>query len=124
MEKIQDIRIMQLVGIGGNSGDGRRKNATDEVIDSALRYRVQAPLVDSLLADIGIDGGNLSKMGGLIREARDLSSIAKQDSPSSPREGGTEGGSPGEPGKTGPDDNGGPGKPPPRRRRSSRSSKS
>ena len=50
---------------------------TDEVIDSALRYRVQAPLIDSLLGDLGMEGGNLSKMGGLIREARDLDSIRR-----------------------------------------------
>ena len=50
---------------------------TDEVIDSALRYRVQAPLIDSLLGDLGMEGGSLSKMGGLIREARDLDSIRR-----------------------------------------------
>ena len=50
---------------------------TDEVIDSALRYRVQAPLIDSLLGDIGMEGGSLAKMGGLIREARDLDSIRR-----------------------------------------------
>ena len=77
LEKIQDIRIMQLDGIGGGNG-GERANMTDEVINSALRYRVQAPLVDSLLADIGIEGGNLSKQGGLIREASDLQRIASE----------------------------------------------
>lgn len=77
MEKINDIKIMQLDGIGGGNG-GVHKNTTDEVIDSALRYRVQAPMVDNLLSDIGIEGGSLSKMGGLIREARDLGSIAKE----------------------------------------------
>ena len=50
---------------------------TDEVIDSALRYRVQAPLIDSLLGDIGMQGGSLARMGGLIREARDLDSIRR-----------------------------------------------
>ena len=50
---------------------------TDEVIDSALRYRVQAPLIDSPLGDIGMQGGSLAKMGGLIREARDLESIRR-----------------------------------------------
>jgi hypothetical protein len=49
---------------------------TDEVINSALRYRVQAPLVDSLLADIGIEGGGLTRQGGLIREAADMQRIA------------------------------------------------
>jgi general stress protein YciG len=46
------------------------------VINSALRYRVQAPLIDSLLSDIGIEGGTLAKQGGLIREASDMQRIA------------------------------------------------
>ncbi len=45
------------------------------MIDSALRYRVQAPLIDSLLSDIGVEGGSLAKMPGLIREARDMQGI-------------------------------------------------
>ena len=44
-------------------------------MNSALRYRVQAPLIDSILADIGVEGGSLSKMPGLIREARDMQGI-------------------------------------------------
>ena len=32
------------------------RNVTDEVIDSALRYRVQAPMIDSLMKEIGIEG--------------------------------------------------------------------
>jgi hypothetical protein len=51
------------------------------VIDSALRYRVQAPLIDSILADIGVEGGSLSKMPGLIREARDMQGIRKETAP-------------------------------------------
>jgi hypothetical protein len=47
------------------------------VINSALRYRVQAPLIDNLLSDIGIEGGNLTKQGGLIREASDMQRIAE-----------------------------------------------
>ena len=75
MEKIDGINILHVDGLGGAGGSGR--NMTDEVIDSALRYRVQAPLIDSLLGDIGMEGGSLSKMGGLIREARDLDSIRR-----------------------------------------------
>ena len=56
---------------GANNGSGG-PSPTDEVINSALRYRVQAPLVDSLLSDIGIDGSNIAKSGGLLREASDL----------------------------------------------------
>jgi hypothetical protein len=38
---------------------------------------VQAPLIDSILADIGVEGGSLAKMPGLIREARDMQGIGE-----------------------------------------------
>ena len=109
MEKIKDIRIMQLDGMnaGGSSGggDGGGKGTpTDEVINSALRYRVQAPMVDSLLADIGIDGSNLSKQGGLIREASDMQRIAKEAGRGSGGGKPEDGGSSGESGKPASDD--------------------
>ena len=76
LDKIEGIRILQVDGLNGNGGGGNGgRSATDEVIDSALRYRVQAPLIDSLLADIGVEGGSLAKMPGLIREARDMQGI-------------------------------------------------
>ena len=76
MEKIEGIRILQVDGLNGGGGGGNGgRSATDEVIDSALRYRVQAPLIDSILADIGVEGGSLAKMPGLIREARDMQGI-------------------------------------------------
>ena len=106
LERIQDIRIMQLDGLNGGSHGGERRNATDEVIDSALRYRVQAPMVDSLMADLGIDGGRLSQMGGLIRDARDLHAIAREAERSRPGE--TAGAdAKDEPGATGPNRRGG-----------------
>ncbi len=83
MEKIEGIRIMSFDGLNGPAGGGGGRSATDEVIDSALRYRVQAPLIDSILSEIGIEGGSLSKMGGLIREARDMAGIRKETAPKS-----------------------------------------
>ena len=72
----------ELLTVSRNgSGNGSGRSATDEVIDSALRYRVQAPLIDSILADIGVEGGSLSKMPGLIREARDMQGIRKEVAP-------------------------------------------
>jgi hypothetical protein len=32
-------------------------------------------VIDSILADIGVEGGSLAKMPGLIREARDMQGI-------------------------------------------------
>ena len=42
---------------------------------------MQAPLIDSILSDIGVEGGSLAKMPGLIREARDMQGIRKDTAP-------------------------------------------
>ena len=42
LEKIEGIKILHVDGASGGSS---RRNVTDEVIDSALRYRVQAPMI-------------------------------------------------------------------------------
>jgi uncharacterized membrane protein YqiK len=85
MEKIEGIRILQVDGLNGSGGGGR--SPSDEVIESALRYRVQAPLIDQVLAEIGIEGGSLARMGGLIREARDMAGIRKESAAKKPPEG-------------------------------------
>ena len=76
LERIKDIKIVQLNNEGsGKGGESRETSPTDEVINSALRYRVQAPMVDNLLSDIGIDAGNVTRQPGLLREASDLNRI-------------------------------------------------
>jgi uncharacterized membrane protein YqiK len=97
MEKIEGIRILQVDGLNGNGGGSGGRSATDEVIDSALRYRVQAPLIDSILSEIGVEGGSLAKMPGLIREARDMQGIRD-----SSRKGGDKSASPPAAGSEGP----------------------
>ena len=62
---------------GINGGEGGRKNVTDEVIDSALRYRVQAPMIDSLMKEVGIEGGSIGRMTDVLRDAKDLDSIVR-----------------------------------------------
>ncbi|MGD0719680.1 MAG: flotillin domain-containing protein [Roseiarcus sp.] len=73
MEKIDGIKILHIDGAAGN-GEGKR-NVTDEVIDSALRYRVQAPMIDSLMKEIGIEGGSLGRMTEVLRDAKDIESL-------------------------------------------------
>ena len=53
-----------------------RKNVTDEVIDSALRYRVQGPMIDSLMQEIGIEGRLSDGCPTWSRDARTSISIA------------------------------------------------
>ena len=38
-------------------------------------------MIDQILAEIGIEGGSLSRMPGLIREARDMQGIRKETAP-------------------------------------------
>jgi uncharacterized membrane protein YqiK len=73
MEKIEAIKILHIDGANGG-GQGNR-NVTDEVIDSALRYRVQAPMIDSLMKEIGIEGGGLGRMTEVLRDAKDIASL-------------------------------------------------
>ena len=66
MEKIDAIKIFQLEGLnGGGAGNGAGEhsgNLADQVVDSALRYRAQSPLIDSLLEEIGLEGGAIRGM--------------------------------------------------------------
>ena len=74
LEKIEGIKILHVDGVsGGNSG----RNVTDEVIDSALRYRVQAPMIDTLMKEIGIEGGSLGRMTDVLRDAKDISALTR-----------------------------------------------
>jgi uncharacterized membrane protein YqiK len=79
MEKIDAIKILHVEGLG--QGTGGAKNVTDEVIDSALRYRVQAPMIDSLMKEIGIEGGSLGRMTDVLRDAKDIASLTKGKKP-------------------------------------------
>ncbi len=75
LENIEGIKILHVDGMGGGQGGG--KNVTDEVIDSALRYRVQAPMIDSLMKEIGIEGGSLGRMTDVLRDAKDIKSLSR-----------------------------------------------
>jgi len=69
LEKIEGIKVVHLDGLtvpaGGGSPDGEG-GLTDRLVSSALRYRAQAPLVDHLLREIGIDIGDPSKLAQLL----------------------------------------------------------
>ncbi|HEX8237392.1 MAG TPA: flotillin family protein [Abditibacteriaceae bacterium] len=74
MEQIDAIKILQVNGLGGAQGapmNGVNGTAgashgngslADEMVNSALRYRAQAPLVDSLMKEIGIDGSDINSI--------------------------------------------------------------
>ena len=63
LENIEGIKILHVEGLGGGGGGGGGGDFagaggfSDQVVNSALRYRAQAPLIDELLKEIGIDTG-------------------------------------------------------------------
>ena len=72
MERIEGIKILHVDGLGGGGshGDGSGGGFADGVVNSALRYRAQAPIVDQLLREIGLDSGSLNGLvGGLAAPA-------------------------------------------------------
>jgi len=71
MERIESIKILHVDGLagggsggGGDGGGGSGSNFTDSVVNSALRYRAQAPLVDQMLSEIGVKTGDIGKLAG------------------------------------------------------------
>jgi len=68
LERIEGIKIVQLSG-GDPGAGGGSASLSDQVVSSALRYRTQAPLIDALLNDLGLPGGN---PGGLVHFAETL----------------------------------------------------
>ncbi len=68
IENIDGIKIVQFDGLSGGGANGGAVNGangnggglSDQIVNSALRYRSQAPLLDAMLKEIGLDGGNIS----------------------------------------------------------------
>jgi uncharacterized membrane protein YqiK len=66
MEQIDSIKIIQVEGMNGGvvgAGPGGNDGSlADQLVNSALRYRGQAPLIDSLMSEIGMKGGDLNAL--------------------------------------------------------------
>jgi uncharacterized membrane protein YqiK len=66
MERIEGIKILHVDGLtGGGSGNGSGEsngNFSDSVVNSALRFRAQAPIVDQLLREIGLQSGDIQQL--------------------------------------------------------------
>lgn len=70
MEAIDSIKIVQvdgLTGAGGGTGGeivsaGGDQNLAQSAVAAALRYRAQAPVVDGLMKELGLDGSTLDSL--------------------------------------------------------------
>ncbi|MEM7666808.1 MAG: flotillin domain-containing protein [Pseudomonadota bacterium] len=90
MEAIDSIKIVQVDGLtnkgsgggaandaggAGGAGGGSGNLATDAV-SAALAYRAQAPVLDGLMKELGLDG---SSLGSLVKAAADETSAPTSD---------------------------------------------
>ncbi len=72
MEAIDSIKIVQVDGLtngGGKAGSssvggGGTGNLASDAVSAALAYRAQAPVLDGLMKELGLDGSTLS---GLVK---------------------------------------------------------
>jgi uncharacterized membrane protein YqiK len=67
MERIEGIKILHVEGLAGGGsggGDGGGAGFADGVVNSALRFRAQAPIVDQLLREIGLEAGDIQRLTG------------------------------------------------------------
>ena len=77
MEHIDGIKIMHIDGLnnaihsarGANTNtEHNNANLAEQVVDSALRYRAQLPLIEALLGEVGLKGNSLQDMTRSVRE--------------------------------------------------------
>jgi len=93
MEKIEGIKILHVEGLpglsgqsggeGGSSGGSGKTpgdgNLAEEVVSSALRYRAQAPFVDTLLGEIGMSGRDVHRTEPLQNLSKIIYSQTAED---------------------------------------------
>src|SRR3546814_8673585 len=77
----EGIRILHVDGLGGaparaGTADEAGGGFADSVVNSALRYRAQAPLVDSLLKEIGLRSGDSARSEEHTSELQSLMRIS------------------------------------------------
>jgi uncharacterized membrane protein YqiK len=72
LERIDGIKIVHLDGLGAGGAAvpsaGVQTSLSDQVMSSALKYKIQAPLVESLLKEIGLSGLDADSIAKAIRE--------------------------------------------------------
>lgn len=78
MKAIEGIRIVQVDGLnrgGANGGPAGTSpagsgNLAESAVAAALAYRAQAPIIDSLLAEIGMNSGSLATLAHGIADSQ------------------------------------------------------
>jgi uncharacterized membrane protein YqiK len=90
IKNIDGIKIMQIDGMsnitggaGSNTG-GSSGSLADQVVDSALRYKAQAPMVENLLKEVGLSGVGIKDLTKGLQADMGFDTPAKPSEPSEP----------------------------------------
>lgn len=74
LERIDGIKIVHLDGLGmggaGPAAPGGQMSLSDQVMSSALKYKIQAPLVESLLKEVGLTGLDAESLAKALRDSK------------------------------------------------------
>ena len=94
IKNIDGIKIMQIDGMshltggagnngGGGSGgqNGGGGSLSDQIVDSALRYKAQAPMVENLLKHVGLAGGGIKDLTADLQKDMDVDTPAPTPTP-------------------------------------------
>lgn len=90
MEQIDKISIVDARGLHGDAGNGEvgdgNGNLADSAVAAALRYRVGGPLIDALMSELGMSGGNLNSLlaGAGAPEPKPPAVITEKSKPGKP----------------------------------------
>ncbi len=82
LEAIDSIKIVKVDGLGqsggGNGGQGMASsgNLASDAVAAALSYRAQAPIIDGLMKELGLNGSSLD---GLVAGATQIEAAPKAD---------------------------------------------
>jgi uncharacterized membrane protein YqiK len=86
MEQIDKISILDARGLHGNPGgaDGGEGsgNLADAAVAAAMRYRVGGPLIDALMAELGMGGNTINGLLGGVAPAAAAPVIVTEKDPS------------------------------------------
>lgn len=87
-EKIDSIKIVQMAGLGGANQSGTGLNAngsvsnagaslSDQIVNASLNYKVNAPIIDDLMKQVGIDlNGGIQNIAQPLRSGEKLGSAS------------------------------------------------
>lgn len=87
MEAIESIKIVQVEGLAGTAAGGGtgeaagNDNLASSAVSAALRYRAQAPVIDSLMKDLGFNGTSLETIVAGAADSAGVTPVKPTENP-------------------------------------------